>query len=229
MIVKQPVTIDTVHISYLLGTIKFEVHEKEYIEIESEHKEKINTIITDHAFYIKGIPQKETKHGSKTILSTFFKPHDVDKKVPISDIAPSVSLIVKVPKNTIRKIEVTGRLHIHLQNISTEIELHSFGKNTFKLEKIMKINLTSTGEIEGKVLSSQELTVSSSGKTKFDVKSHEMDYVSFIVNGVNDIQIKSLIKQLNIDMIGNGKCLVKGTVHTKSISSSSLSDVILKE
>jgi len=223
MIVQQPVKINTIHISYLIGRITFQVHEKNHIEIESEQKEKITTIISEHAFYIKGIPQKETKQPSKGFFSTLFKHHEEIDEIPF------VSLLVKVPQNSLHKIEVTGRLDIRIQGISSEIELHSFGKNTFKFERIPRLTLFSTGEIEGKVLSSQEFILYSSGKTKFDVKSEKMDKVSLSVNGVNNIQVKSLINVLNVDMIGNGRCLIKGKVHTKNISNSSLSDVILKE
>jgi len=205
MILQTEVAIDKIKISHFFGEVKIMVHDKSYFDISSK-KEKDKDFLE-----------------IESVDNTIFIKSNMDMEME------SPSIVVKVPYNHVKNIEINGASEMEIDAISNALAIASSGKFNLLLKNICNLSVHSIGELNGKISNISDFNLCTSGKSKLEVKSGYVNSLKCSLNGINDIIVKSNVHVLELDMLGEGEFLVKGEIDIKSISNTDLCNISLKK
>lgn len=231
--------IDAISFSDMVGTVVITPHEKSGVSVVcNSGEDKLKYEVRGRTLSLEGILERceENSFGgskrhvfgnSNVVINSSISNVTICNGVVVSGIngmgkAPEISLEIKVPKNSIRKLSFSSSNKIDVRDISDEIILKNSGQAEYKIFGIDKIRFDSSGQTNAIIEGCSDLEVDASGQGYYSVGGN-LDSVNLDISGMSNVNINGDVETLNCDMSGMCSVNVFGKIKYKQIDKSGMS------
>lgn len=241
------IKIKKIDISYLLGKVIIKPHDLKEVKIESTEEDKVSIEHSGSTLFIKSKEDNTTKSSKGSFIKNVFNSsiniggknfsgnniNIVNGKVIVDgNIMDSTSTITKVdmtiyvPKDMIKKIDVSGQINVSIEGISDRLAIDNSGQTSIDIEGIREINLDTSNQSKAFIRDIEVIEVDISGQSSVDIIGNKIEEITIDASGMSSVDIEGIeINELDIDISGMSNIRVRGNVINKSIDQSGMSSI----
>lgn len=230
--------VESIDIRKLKGDVDIVTHDENELWIETTNEEKIEFTLANNILYIESKDDEDKKNNKKKSKFNFFNRNsnniviNGNGNIIISgdDQEPiEVKMSIRVPKNAIREVCVSGRINIKIGNISSVLDIDSSGQVRTQVHDIKMLNVDASGQSHILINECLSLDVDLSGQSSLTLESSKIDKTIIDLSGQSRMDIEcELIEYLGADISGQSEIVTKGKINKKEIDKSGQSRFIEK-
>jgi hypothetical protein len=237
MVTFEKYDIDSLRFVGLSGNITIYKHDKNTIDIISEHEDKLSISENDGIVSVL-YNDKETESIKKNFIEKIFK-RSYKLNIPLNSsyvedrneisIYPLlyVNIDVYVPKSIIDYVYVEGNATLKGEGFSDYIRIYTNGDNTIKIGEVKNIYIDSQGKLECFLDETNNSCLYINGKSFIRLNGKHLKSLKLKSKGELELDAVGSIVDLNVDVSGTSSINIYGKVTNKIINKKGICQITI--